>query len=561
MQRRIKMLSRTWCLAVSLFSIYLVYTKSLDKPNALSYAQQEKVESFDIVIYGGTSGGIVAAVAAAREKRNVVILEPSGHLGGMTTGGLGNTDVGNPGAIGGYSREFYQRVFDYYVRHYGKDSPQVRDCRTGFRFEPHVASRIFRDLIEECGIKVYTHEPLRAIRKEGNRISEIRTGKGKIWRAQIYIDATYEGDLLAQAGVSYVVGREGRKDFGESLAGVQEFSKAHQWYVKVSPFDAQGRLLPLVQPGPLDPPGTGDKKVQAYNFRLCLTQRDDLRVPWPKPQNYDPGRYELLARYLKARPDVKFSELCNPVPIPNGKTDTNNNGPISTDHIGANWDYPEGNAEVRQRIWQDHKDYIQGFFYFLAHDERVPAKLQAEVRSWGLAKDEFTDTNNWPPQLYVREARRMRGVYVMTQHDIEKDRWKSDAVGLGSYNMDSHHVQRVPTPDGGVINEGDFQVRVQPYSIPYRSILPKPEECSNLLVPVCVSATHVAYGSIRMEPVFMVLGQASGIAAHLALEHRCSVQEIPVEKLTQKLREQKAVLNPDEVPAKTPAKKLPAKEE
>lgn len=522
-------------------------------------ARQAIVQSADIVIYGGTSSGIIAAIAAAREKRSVILLEASEHLGGMTTGGLGATDVGNPGAIGGYSREFYNRVQEYYLRRYGKDSPQVKDCRTGFRFEPHVASRVYQDMINECGIKVYTHEPLREVKKQGSIITEIVTGTGRRWRAAIYIDASYEGDLLARAGVSYVVGRESRQEFGESLAGVQEFSKAHQWYVKVSPYDSMGRLLPLVQAGPLDPPGTGDRKVQAYNFRLCLTQRDDLRLAWPKPRNYDPGRFELLVRYLIARPDVRFAELCNPVPVPNGKTDTNNNGPISTDYIGMNWDYPDGDETTRRRIWQEHVDYIQGFFYFLASDPRVPPKLQAEVRSWGLAKDEFVDTNNWPPQLYIREARRMRGVYVMTQHDIENNRYKEDSVGLGSYNMDSHHVQRVPTKDGGVMNEGDFQVRVQPYSIPYRSLLPKKEECTNLLVPVCVSATHVAYGSIRMEPVYMILGQASGVAAHLAIENKCSVQDIPVDKLREKLRQQKAVLSPDEVSTKPPAKKAPAK--
>ncbi len=523
------------------------------------YGAEQNIESADVVIYGGTSAGIIAAVTLAREKRQVVLLEASNHLGGMTTGGLGATDVGNPGAIGGYSREFYNRTHDYYIRRYGKNSPQVRDCRTGFRFEPHVAQRVYRDLIEECGIKVYTGEPLRSVQKEGNRLITITTGKGRVWKAQVYIDASYEGDLLARAGVSYVIGREGRKDFGESLAGVQEFSKAHQWYVKVSPYDKLGRLLPLVQTGPLDPPGTGDRKVQAYNFRLCLTQRADLRLPWPRPRNYDPARYELLARYLAARPDVKFAELCNPVPVPNGKTDTNNNGPISTDHIGANWDYPDGDEKTRQRIWQDHQEYTQGFFYFLAHDPRVPPKLQEEVRSWGLAKDEFVENDNWPPQLYIREARRMRGLYVMTQHDIQENRYKDDSVGLGSYNMDSHHVQRVPTKDGGVINEGDFQVRVQPYSISYRALVPKREECANLLVPVCLSATHVAYGSIRMEPVYMILGQACGVAAHLAIEKQCSVQEIPVEKLREKLRQQKAVLSPDEVPGKPAGKTGPGK--
>jgi hypothetical protein len=287
------------------------------------------------------------------------------------------------------------------------------------------------------------------------------------------------------------------------------------------------------------------KSGERLHFRLCLTQRADLRLPWPKPKNYDPKRYELLARYLAARPDVQFGQLCNPVKLPNGKTDTNNNGPISTDHIGANWDYPEGNEETRRRIHDDHVDYTQGFFYFLATDLRVPKKLQAEVNSWGLSKGEHTDNNGWPHQLYIREARRMVGAYVMTQADLMQDRVKKDAVGLGSYNTDSHHVQRVPTADGAVVNEGDFQVGVQPYAIPYRSLTPVASQCKNLLVPVCVSSSHVAYGTIRMEPVFMVLGQACGVAAALAIDGKTSVQDVSVDKLQARLKAQKAVLSPE----------------
>ncbi|MCI0458938.1 MAG: FAD-dependent oxidoreductase [Gemmataceae bacterium] len=511
--------------------------------------EKGKPRSVDVVVYGATPAGIIAAITVAREGKSVVLLEPGKHLGGMITGGLCATDTGNRAGIGGYSREFFKRVRDYYVKKYGPKSEQVKDCSDGFRPEPHVAKLVFEEMLKEAKVKVVFgcgSLGLSVLASDPPRISGVITRHGE-FNAQVYIDATYEGDLLATARVSYTVGREGRDKYNESLAGVQEHSKFHQFPVKVSPFAAGDKLLPLVQPGPAGRAGEGDRKVQAYNFRLCLTQRPDLRLPWPKPASYDPKRYELLARYLKARPDVKFGQLCNPVKLPNGKTDTNNNGPISTDHIGANWDYPKANDARRKAIFDDHVAYTQGFFYFLSTDPRVPKKLQAEVSSWGLSKGEHVDTNGWPQQLYIREARRMIGEYVMTQRDLMEERFKKDSVGLGSYNTDSHHVQRVQTKDGSVINEGDFQVRVQPYAIPYRCLVPKRKAISNLLVPVCVSSSHVAYGTIRMEPVYMILGQASGVAAMLAIDGKTSVQEVPVEKLQAKLKAQKAVLSPDEI--------------
>jgi hypothetical protein len=360
--------------------------------------------------------------------------------------------------------------------------------------------------------------------------------------------------------IKYRVGREAKSEFGESLAGVQKHSAAHQWPVKVSPFAAGKALLPFVQSEAPGEPGAGDHKVQAYNFRLCTTQRADQKIAFAKPKSYDPARYELLARYLQAKPTVKVGQLMNPVTVPNGKTDTNNNGPFSTDHIGANWDYPEAKFQKRKEIWQDHIDYQQGFLWFLANDPRVPKALQAEMNTWGLAKDEFKDTGNWPHQLYVREARRMVGEYFMTQKDITADRIKPDSIGLGSYNTDSHHVQRVAGPDGFVVNEGDFQVGVQPYAIPYRSLVPKAKECENLLVVVCMSASHVAYGTIRMEPVYMIMGQASGVAAAQALDEKTVVQNISIEKLQARLKAQKAVLSPEGITKKSSASRIdPAK--
>lgn len=507
----------------------------------------------DIVVYGGTAGGVLAAVAAAREGKSVELLEPGRHLGGMVTGGLGATDTGTRAAVGGYSREFFDRVHRYYLDKYGQGSPQVKDCSGGFYFEPHVASAVLAAMLKEAKLTPRLGQRLAKVTKKGASIVSLTTVKGDTYRGKIFIDATYEGDLLAAAGVKSHVGREGRAVYGESLAGVQAFSQMHQFSVAVSGLADGKKLLPLIQDTTLGKPGDGDRKVQAYNYRLCLTDRKDNMVPFPKPAGYDPARYELLARYLKARPGMRVGHLMHPVWMPNRKTDTNNNGPISTDHIGASWDYPEADHDKRQKILADHVAYTQGLLYFLANDDRVPAALRQEMNGYGLAKDEYVDNGHWPTQLYVREARRMVGAYVMTQADLFTRRDKEDAVALGSYNTDSHHVQRVVKADGTVLNEGDFQVRVSPYAIPYRSLTPKAAECDNLLVPVCVSTSHVAYGTVRMEPVFLALGHACGVAASLAIDGKTTVQKVPIDKLHAVLKKHKAVLDVKSLP-KGPAR-------
>ncbi len=515
--------------------------------------------SADVVVYGGTASGVIAAVAVARGGKSVLLLEPGRHVGGMVAGGLGATDAGNRAAIGGYAREFFERVRAHYVKKYGADSRQVKDCSGGFLFEPHVATAVFQALLKEAKAQVLFGQRLESVVKEGRRLTALKTARGDTFRARAFIDASYEGDLLAAAGVKYHVGREGRAVYDESLAGVQRFSPAHQWPVRISGLDGKQRL-PFVQPGALGKPGQGDHKVQAYNFRLCLTRRADNRRAFPRPPGYDPSRYELLARYLRARPGLTVAQLMNPVPLPNGKTDTNNNGPFSTDHIGASWDYPDADHARRQRILRDHVLYTQGFLYFLANDRRVPEALRKEMSTWGLARDEFSDNDNWPTQLYVREARRMLGAHVMIQADIMEKRRKDDSVGLGSYTTDSHHVQRLLRDDSSVLNEGDFQVPVSPYAIPYRSLTPRAEQCDNLLVSVCVSASHVAYGTIRMEPVYMILGQACGVAAVLAVDDRVPVQKVSTDRLARRLLAQKAILSPDVVPAaKVPFRLDPAR--
>ena len=528
----------------SLAVLLLLATAALSDPSRAA-----EPRGSDVVVYGGTAGGVVAAVSAAREGRSVVLVEPGRHVGGMVSGGLGATDFGNRGAIGGISREFFRRVLRHYVDTYGPGSPQVKDCSDGFKFEPHVAEAIFREMLREAKVEVVFGSTLDRVEVQGSRVASIKTDRGEAFVGSVYVDASYEGDLMARVGVKYAIGREGRDQYGESIAGVQDRSPAHQWPVPVPALGAEGKPLPTVQAGATGPAGSGDAKTQAYNYRLCMTDRRENQVPFPKPPGYDPARFELLARYLALKPGLKVGQLMNPVRMPNAKTDTNNNGPFSTDHIGGNWDYPEADEATRRKIRDDHVEYVQGFMYFLANDPRVPKPLHDEMAGWGLAKDEFTDTGNWPHQLYVREARRMLGAYVMTQADIMEDRTKVDSVGLGSYNTDSHHVQRVVQPDGSALNEGDFQVRVTPYAIPYRSLIPRPSECSNLLVPVCMSASHVAYGTVRMEPVYMVLGHACGVAASMAILEKVPVQAVAIERLTSKLLEQESVLDPSKVPA------------
>ena len=491
----------------------------------------------DVVVYGGTAGGVIAAVAAAREGRTVTLVTPDRHLGGMVSGGLGWTDYGKKQVIGGYSLEFFERV----GRKYGRDIE--------WHFEPHVAEGVFNDLVKEARITVVPGR-LReksGVRKSGSTVRELVTEDGSRFSAAVFIDASYEGDLMAQAGVSYTWGREGMQAYGESLAGVRERTPLHQFRAAVSPLDASGRLLPEVMPRSSDAVGAADRRVQAYNFRLCMTKIPGNRVPWPKPARYDPARYELLARYLPAleatlkRP-LAINDVMKADVVQNGKTDANNNGAFSTDYIGGSYSYPQGSYAERARIRQAHVEYVQGFLYFLASDPRVPATLASEMQEWGLCADEFVDANHWPYQLYIREARRMIGEYVMSQRDIQTDLTKPDAIGMGSYNSDSHNVQRRPTADGAAVeNEGDMQVPVTPYQIPYRVMVPKRSQATNLLVPVCLSATHVAYSTLRMEPQYMIAGHAAGVAASLAIAAKKPLQDVDVAALRAKLRAQRAV--------------------
>jgi hypothetical protein len=498
---------------------------------------------FDVVVYGGTAGGVMAAVSAAREGLDTALLEPGHHVGGMVSGGLGWTDYGKKEVIGGYALEFYLRVGRHYqLPRYGQE--------IGWIHEPHVAEDIFREMVQEPGVQLFERSRLRekgGVRKTGAEVAEIFVENGDSFTAKVFIDSSYEGDLMAQAGVRYTYGREGSSQYQETLAGVRDRTPLHQFLVDVSPYDAEGRLLPEISARRPPAPGTADKAVQAYNYRMCFCEVPENRVPFAVPVGYDARRYAVLARLLEARQKAEgraaaLDSVIKVDRLPNGKADINNQGAFSTDYIGGSWDYPDASYARRTEIWQEHKDYVQGFFYFLATDPRVPEGLRREMNRWGLCKDEFTDTGNWPHQLYIRESRRMVGEYVMVQKDLQTDVTKPDPVGMGSYNSDSHNVERIVGPDGFVRNEGDMQVAVNPYQIPYRIMLPKPAEATNLLVPVAFSASHVAYSSVRMEPQYMILGQAAGVAAKLSISGGTPVQGIPVGTLVDTLKKQGVVL-------------------
>jgi len=516
-------------------------------------------QTTDVVVYGGTSGGITAAVQTARMGRSVVLIEPSRHLGGLTSGGLGATDIGNKAAIGGIAREFYRKIFQHYAEPeawpyesaeaYRARSKTAVDADTMWTFEPHVAEAVFRKMLAEVGVAVVLGERLdleKGVRREGKRIAAITMESGRVFAGRVFIDATYEGDLMARAGVSYTVGREANAQYGETLNGVQTKNAVYHQFAKpvdpyVKPGDPKSGLLPGVQQGTPGEEGAADRRVQAYNYRLCATDVEENRRDWPKPANYDPLRYELLLRNFEAG-DLRVP--WNPVRMPNRKTDANNNFAISTDNIGMNYDYPEADYAARDKIVAEHRDYQMGLMWTLANDPRVPEKVARHFRRFGLARDEFTDNDNWPHQLYVREARRMVADYVMIEQNCRGSRTAEDSIGLAAYTMDSHHVQRYVDAEGHARNEGDVQVGgFPPYPIAYRAIVPKAAECSNLLVPVCLSASHIAYGSIRMEPVFMVLGQSAATAAVQAIEQDCDVQTIDYARLRERLLQDRQILS------------------
>jgi len=530
--------------------------------------------NYDVIIYGGTSSAVTAAVQVKKMGRSVIIVSPSEHLGGLSTGGLGFTDTGNKSVIGGLSREFYSRLYKYY-----QENPKAWKLETpenfatknlGMRrtkgsekatwsFEPHVAEAIFEDFIKENDIPVHRNQWLdreNGVVIENGKIKSFTTHSGNTYVGKIFLDTTYEGDLMASAGVSYHVGRESIKFYDEKWNGVQTGVLHHQHHfgdLKISPYKIPGKpesgVLARISTTKPGAKGSGDNGVQAYCFRMCLTNDPRNRLPFPKPKNYDPEQYELLLRiFHHMDPMYVFKKFD---PVPNNKTDTNNHGPFSFDNIGMNYDYPEASYKRRKEIIQEHKTYQLGMLYFICHDPRVPKKLQNAMKEWGLPKDEFKDNGNWSHQLYVREARRMIGKYVIHETQLIEGQTIQKPIGMGSYGIDSHNIQRYITEEGYVQNEGDIGVKVKPYQISYDCIIPKAKECTNLIVPVCVSATHTAFGSIRMEPVFMILGHSAGAAAAIAAEENVNVQDVDYAKLKEVLIKSKQIL---QYKKKTPKK-------
>ena len=500
----------------------------------MSFSQ--RVVEVDVCVYGGTSAGVIAAYTAQKLGKTAILIEPGNRLGGLTTGGLGYTDIGNKYAISGLSRDFYRRV----GKHYGKFEQWI--------FEPKVAESIYLDYVKRGGFEVLYDSRLRQVRKQGQQITEITlensihpSAATTIIKAKMFIDCGYEGDLMARAGVSYATGREDNKMYNETINGVQ-LMNGHQFPDGIDPYKTPGKpksgLLWGITDGKLAPTGTGDNKIQAYNYRICLTSDPGNMVVITKPEDYDPSRYDLLVRLFEAYPEKrKLNHYFIWSRMPNQKTDINNRGGFSTDMIGMNYEYPDGTYEQREKIIRDHTVYTKGLLYFFGHDPRVPKELRDEMLQWGYPRDEYVAYGNWTPQLYIREARRMVGSYVMTQHNCQGREVVTDGVGMAAYTMDSHNIQRLVV-NGMVKNEGNVEVGgFGPYPIAYRSLTPKAAECSNLLVPVCLSATHIAFGSIRMEPVFMVLAQSSATAAVMAIDNKSSVQEVDIKALQQRLKQ------------------------
>jgi hypothetical protein len=505
-------------------------------------------QQYDVVVYGATASGVMAAIAASNEGMKVLLVEPGNYVGGMVTGGLSHTDFGDRTVIGGMALEFYSKVAEHYHTH-------IFHWRGP---EPHVGEKIMKDWLKETGVIILLNRRVDKVIKNDGLIEQVILSDGSAIIGNVFIDAGYEGDLMSRAGVSYTLGREGKDEYNESWAGRQPVMQtSHQIDARISPFNnyVEKKLLPLINPRQMVEIGEGDAGIQSYCFRLIATNRDDNLVPWKKPDKYDPAIYELAKRYYQTN-ETAGSLIRYWPTLPNNKSDINSSAGISTNLLdGSSWDYPDADYSKRDSIWQWHKDYTLGLAWFLSTDPAVPRHVRDYMKSFGLCRDEYVDNDNFPHQLYIRIGRRMKGEYFMTQHDLMDDTVKYDAIGMGSYNIDVREVQRnyipisrFPDMKYEVYNEGYLSIPVAQYEIPYRSLVPKFEECKNLIVPVCVSGSALAVASIRMEPQYMIMGHAAGIAASLAVLSGRFVQLIDVYSLQEKLRLQNQVLSLKENP-------------
>lgn len=504
----------------------------------------------DVVVYGGVPGGIAAAITASREGAKVVLIEPTKHVGGLSTSGINTAESEHmlPWTIGGFADEFYRRMGRYYEDTKSQQSRIHKDKRldTIYFFESSVAEKVYLAMLAEAGVEVRYGVSVASVTKAGPKITGITLTDGRQLAAKVFVDASYEGDLMARAGVGYAVGRESRAEFGEEAAGIR-FDKTPR---KARTVDANGRLLPGISAWAKDlKEGDSHRAPMNYNFRLTVAKDPKLQVPIPVPKHYDAARYSLLADWLRdqtaKKKPVKLYDIIDLYERRNGKFELNNkqSAIFSLGHFGGQFDWPDATYEQRARIYEDHLDYTLGLLHFLAHDESVPANVQTEMKSLGLHKDEFADNGHLPYQLYVREARRMRGVYIVTQQDVQSERRKPDSIGLSSHYIDCHHVQRVALNEHEFVNEGRIWRLGYAYQIPYRAITPKPAECTNLLVPVAASFTHVAFSTLRLESVWMITGHAAGVAAAHAAKADQPVQAIDVSMLQAKLRAQHQVVD------------------
>jgi hypothetical protein len=513
---------------------------------ALSFSAHAATEA-DVIVYGATPGGFCAAIAAAREGASVILLEPTDHVGGVNTGGLCFSDSNQTvrSTVLGLFEEWHSRIEkDYQLRGIALPYKVSEKDHKHWTYEPHVAAKITQQMLDEAGVKVLTKRVLQSVAKEGKHITKLATSDGD-FAAKVFVDGSYEGDLMAAAGVSWTIGREGRKEFGEPLAGKQ-YSKAK---LPISGLDAAGKPLPLITTKDAGPEYAGDKNVMVYSFRLCVTKDPANRVPFPQPANYNPARFEVLRRYFaqEKRPHL----LWDLYPLPGNKFDANNGigKQFSMGLVGACNGWSEADEAGRAKIWEAHKQYTLEMHHFLSTDPSVPEELRQQMAEIGLCRDEFTAYGHWSPQLYVREARRMIGEYIISQKDIMDKPQKDDPIIVSSFPIDSHDCQRIGTQDM-VMDEGTIMpVRMAgrkhgyPYHIPYRAITPKAAECDNLLVPVALSCTHVGISSIRVEPTWMILGQSAGIAAALSAKQNISVQKLSYPALRDRLLAQKQVLD------------------
>lgn len=504
-------------------------------------------QRFDVVVYGATAGGVMAATAAAQMGMRVALVEPGHHVGGMVSGGLSHSDVDRQeNLIGGLTLQFFHRIAAYY------------GAPNGWSFEPHVAEATFHQFLNESHVQLFTGEAIDHVEKRGPVILALVTAGGHRYAARVFIDSSYEGDLMKEAGVAYVVGREGQSRYGESLAGRMDLLPAVHQFATSVPSDglvvanlAPGSTHPRITPqDQLAPTGSGDGRFQSYCYRLILTDDPADRLPVEKPDGYDPRDYELLKRYIRSNPALTLKGILGLNRIPRGKADANSNGPVSLDFLGANLGYPDGTPEVRRQIAQAHLRWAQGLVYFLQNDPAVPTDLREQARRWGLPKDEFADTGHWPNQLYVREGRRMLGEYVLTQADLQQHRLKPDVIAMAGYNIDirevqwlSHAVYWYPHVQNQVFTEGYLSQPVEPWQIPLRALLPRPEQASNLLVTSCISASTIAYGSFRVEPTYMVTGESAGVAAAFSIQSKTNLHHLDLTCLQDLLRKRGQILS------------------